>query len=413
MACGGGSLPDDIRAALGRLGLAEEGADLRVAGAYRAGSRPTSGRSRPADEPSASSAPSPGSRSPPTGRRRSGATPSKPPGSRPPARIVPDAVPRLLGHDPEAGLIAMDYLDPGEFLLWKEKLRRGQAEADDARGVVAALAAIHAATAGRDDIARRFASDAIFHAIRLEPYLETAARAHPDLAPALDFDRTETNGGDTARPSPRRREPQEHPDRARTGRCFSTPNAPGTAIPPSTSPSASTTCCSSACGRRRPRRGSWAASTFWRRPISTASSWEPPRCAGIPRGAASRRAVPRARRRQVAGRVRDGGEPTRTAFAASHARCWKNRRAGWTGSARRGRRSSARERDDDPLGACPPGVGFASATDRGGRGCACGRRARPGDRARRRLAGKRRGGGPPGRRGRVRRVRGGRAPPPP
>jgi len=44
---------------------------------------------------------------------------------------------------------------------------------------------VHAATAGREDVARRFASDANFHAIRLEPYLLATARAHPDLAPGL------------------------------------------------------------------------------------------------------------------------------------------------------------------------------------------------------------------------------------
>ena len=100
-------------------------------------------------------------------------------------RIVPHAVPRLLGHDPEAGLIAMDYLEPAAFPLWKETLRRGRADPEDARGVAAAIAAIHAGTAGREDVARRFASDDIFHAIRLEPYLETAARAHPGLAATL------------------------------------------------------------------------------------------------------------------------------------------------------------------------------------------------------------------------------------
>ena len=184
MACGGGSLPDDIRAALGRLGLAEEGTDIRATalpggvssdiwkvetGARTVCVKRALARLKVAADWRA-----------PVGRNVFEAAWIETAGA-----IVPDAVPRLLGHDAEAGLIAMDYLDPGEFLPWKEKLRRGRAEAEDARGVAAALAAIHAATAGRDDIARRFASDAIFHAIRLEPYLETAARAHPDLAPPL------------------------------------------------------------------------------------------------------------------------------------------------------------------------------------------------------------------------------------
>ena len=35
-------------------------------------------------------------------------------------------------------------------------------------------------------MAARFPTDAIFHAIRLEPYLVAAARAHPNLAPRLE-----------------------------------------------------------------------------------------------------------------------------------------------------------------------------------------------------------------------------------
>jgi len=86
-------------------------------------------------------------------------------------------------------------------------------------------------------VARRFATDDIFYAIRLEPYLVATAAAHPDLeanllgllartaitklclVPATSAPKTSLSG--------------------RTGRCFSTPNARGTAIRPSTSRSAS------------------------------------------------------------------------------------------------------------------------------------------------------------------------------
>src|SRR6058998_2161636 len=43
------------------------------------------------------------------------------------------------------------------------------------------LAAIHSATANQKEVERRFASDDIFYAIRLEPYLVATAAAHPDL----------------------------------------------------------------------------------------------------------------------------------------------------------------------------------------------------------------------------------------
>jgi aminoglycoside phosphotransferase (APT) family kinase protein len=86
------------------------------------------------------------------------------------AEAAPGAVPRVLAQGEH--LFAMEYLEPGRHPVWKELLRRGIADAAFARKVGAALAAIHAATAGREDVARRFATDAIFHAIRLEPYLE-------------------------------------------------------------------------------------------------------------------------------------------------------------------------------------------------------------------------------------------------
>ncbi|HET7198072.1 MAG TPA: phosphotransferase, partial [Burkholderiales bacterium] len=47
------------------------------------------------------------------------------------------------------------------------------------------LGAIHNATAGRDEVRERFPTDAIFHAIRLEPYLVATAALHPDLRAAL------------------------------------------------------------------------------------------------------------------------------------------------------------------------------------------------------------------------------------
>lgn len=99
--------------------------------------------------------------------------------------IIPDAVPRILGYDPAAGLFAMDFLDPGGHRLWKAELREGRADPAFAAEVGRRLAAIHAGTAGNPEIAARFATDAIFRAIRLEPYLEATARAHPDLADAL------------------------------------------------------------------------------------------------------------------------------------------------------------------------------------------------------------------------------------
>lgn len=101
------------------------------------------------------------------------------------AGVVPDAAPKVLAHDAQLGAFAMEYLDPAVHPVWKAQLATGHADAAFAAQVGHTIGAIHAATAHSDDMARRFANDALFHAIRLEPYLEATAQAHPDLADAL------------------------------------------------------------------------------------------------------------------------------------------------------------------------------------------------------------------------------------
>ena len=99
--------------------------------------------------------------------------------------VEPSAAPELLFEDRAAGAVVMRYLPPDRYRLWKEALRAGEADPAFAAAVGARLVAIHAATAGRPEIAAAFPTDAIFHDIRLEPYLIATSRAHAALAPAL------------------------------------------------------------------------------------------------------------------------------------------------------------------------------------------------------------------------------------
>jgi aminoglycoside phosphotransferase (APT) family kinase protein len=97
--------------------------------------------------------------------------------------IVPGVAPRVLAGD-EGGMFAMEYFDG--LPVWKAELREGRADAEFAAEVGRRLARIHAATAGRPEIAARFATDANFHAIRLEPYLLAAARQNRRLKMTLE-----------------------------------------------------------------------------------------------------------------------------------------------------------------------------------------------------------------------------------
>jgi aminoglycoside phosphotransferase (APT) family kinase protein len=98
--------------------------------------------------------------------------------------IVPGIAPRVLAHD-DAGMFAMEYLDPARYPVWKAELHAGRADPAFARQVGLRLARVHAATADDATVGARFATDASFHAIRLEPYLLATAARHPDLAPRL------------------------------------------------------------------------------------------------------------------------------------------------------------------------------------------------------------------------------------
>ncbi len=102
------------------------------------------------------------------------------------AKAVPAAVPTLLVQDEEAGLLAMSFLPPEQYPVWKELLRDGVTDVAFAASVAATIGQIHAATAPDPTLAAAFPTDAIFYDIRLEPYLVAAGRAHPDLAPRLD-----------------------------------------------------------------------------------------------------------------------------------------------------------------------------------------------------------------------------------
>jgi aminoglycoside phosphotransferase (APT) family kinase protein len=97
----------------------------------------------------------------------------------------PGCVPEPIASDPVHGIFAMAYLDPGRYPVWKRRLLDGIAEPRIGADVATCVARLHAASAGDTDVARRFATDAIFHAIRLEPYLLATAARHPGLAASL------------------------------------------------------------------------------------------------------------------------------------------------------------------------------------------------------------------------------------
>jgi len=98
----------------------------------------------------------------------------------------PGCAPEVLGHHATLVVLVMRYLPPARFRLWKEDLRRGDADVATARAVGTVLARIHASSAARPELAAQFESDRIFFDIRLEPYLLATAERHEDLRAPLE-----------------------------------------------------------------------------------------------------------------------------------------------------------------------------------------------------------------------------------
>jgi aminoglycoside phosphotransferase (APT) family kinase protein len=96
--------------------------------------------------------------------------------------IVPGVAPAVIGEDEARGIVLLDYLPPEDYRLWKSELLAGRADPATPVAVGDALGRIHAATLGDPRVAAAFPTDALFDALRLDPYLRTLAARQPGLA---------------------------------------------------------------------------------------------------------------------------------------------------------------------------------------------------------------------------------------
>lgn len=99
--------------------------------------------------------------------------------------IVPQAVPQILGHDAEAGVFVMNYLPSDEYPVWKSQLLAGKVSLSAAKQLGETLSLIHAGTACDEELRKQFATDDLFYALRVEPYLLATAERHASVAAAL------------------------------------------------------------------------------------------------------------------------------------------------------------------------------------------------------------------------------------
>ncbi|HSG89541.1 MAG TPA: aminoglycoside phosphotransferase family protein [Pseudomonadales bacterium] len=99
--------------------------------------------------------------------------------------IAADAAPEVLAYDPAMRLFVMRDYAPPAFRPWKALLLDGRVDPTVAHALGAVLGRVHARSATRPELAERFATGPLFHALRIRPYLHVTAEAHRDLAPFL------------------------------------------------------------------------------------------------------------------------------------------------------------------------------------------------------------------------------------
>ncbi len=96
--------------------------------------------------------------------------------------IVPGAAPLVIGEDRDHGIALLEYLPPEVYVLWKAELLAGRADPGVPHAVANALGCIHAASFLQLWPKAEFSTDAMFDALRLDPYLRFTAGRYPELA---------------------------------------------------------------------------------------------------------------------------------------------------------------------------------------------------------------------------------------
>jgi len=100
-------------------------------------------------------------------------------------QTFPEIVPRPIAHDTEMQMLAMEFLAPEDFKVWKTELLNGKTDAEFAAKAGKFLGKIHAKSAFNKEVAETFATDKLFYALRIEPYLLATAEKHTEVAPKI------------------------------------------------------------------------------------------------------------------------------------------------------------------------------------------------------------------------------------
>ena len=103
--------------------------------------------------------------------------------------FLPDSVPKVIHTNDESGYFCMQWLGD-DWNNWKDLMLAGDADPAIAAKVGTILGRIHRETFANHGLKSAFDNTRNFHDLRLDPYLLTTGRRHPDMEDAF---REETN----------------------------------------------------------------------------------------------------------------------------------------------------------------------------------------------------------------------------
>ncbi len=95
-------------------------------------------------------------------------------------KIRPDAVPELLYTNADQQYFVMEYMDES-FNNWKQQLLKGVFEESTARKAAQLLSTIHLQSWSDEQLQQTFDTTENFKSLRIEPYLVTTGKRHPEL----------------------------------------------------------------------------------------------------------------------------------------------------------------------------------------------------------------------------------------
>ncbi|WP_018305306.1 phosphotransferase [Desulfitobacterium hafniense] len=101
------------------------------------------------------------------------------------SKIIKEYVPAPIFYD-EENYIMVREAAPRSSSMWKEQLLKGVLDFSVAEKAAQALSAIHNRTAGDQQVAEEFKEIKFFYDLRIEPYIETVVKVHPQLKEHAD-----------------------------------------------------------------------------------------------------------------------------------------------------------------------------------------------------------------------------------